>query len=52
MCKAEEDGLLTISIGIDLDKSVGYNNNNNNNDDDDDDDDLEGGHPQSGSWST
>ena len=52
MCKAEEDGLLTISIGIDLDKSAGYNNNNNNNDDDDDDDDLEGGHPQSGSWST
>ena len=51
MCKAEEDGLLTISIGIDLDKSAGYNNNNNNNDDDDDDD-LEGGHPQSGSWST
>ena len=49
MCKAEEDGLLTISIGIDLDKSAGYNNNNN---DDDDDDDLEGGHPQSGSWST
>ena len=53
MCKAEEDGLLTISIGIDLDKSAGYNNNNNNNNnDDDDDDDLEGGHPQSGSWST
>ena len=52
MCKAEEDGLLTISIGIDLDKSAGYNNNNNNNDDDDDDDDLEGGHPQRGSWST
>ena len=52
MCKAEEDGLLTISIGIDLDKSAGYNNNNNNDDDDDDDDDLEGGHPQSGSWST
>ena len=51
MCKAEEDGLLTISIGINLDKSAGYNNNNNNNDDDDDDD-LEGGHPQSGSWST
>ena len=51
MCKAEEDGLLTISIGIDLDKSAGYNNNNSNNDDDDDDD-LEGGHPQSGSWST
>ena len=51
MCKAEEDGLLTISIGIDLDKSAGYNNNNNN-DDDDDDDDLEGGHPQRGSWST
>ena len=51
MCKAEEDGLLTISIGIDLDKSAGYNNNNNNNNDDDDDD-LEGGHPQSGSWST
>ena len=51
MCKAEEDGLLTISIGIDLDKSAGYNNNNNNNDDDDDDD-LEGGHPQRGSWST
>ena len=50
MCKAEEDGLLTISIGIDLDKSAGYNNNNSN--DDDDDDDLEGGHPQSGSWST
>ncbi|CAH3024911.1 unnamed protein product [Porites evermanni] len=24
MCKAEEDGLLTISIGIDLDKSAGY----------------------------
>ena len=23
MCKAEEDGLLTISIGIDLDNSVG-----------------------------
>ena len=54
MCKAEEDGLLTISIGIDLDKSAGYNNNNNNNNNnnDDDDDDLEGGHPQSGSWST
>ena len=52
MCKAEEDGLLTISIGIDLDKSAGYNNNNNNNNDDDDDDDLEGGHPQRGSWST
>ena len=55
MCKAEEDGLLTISIGIDLDKSAGYNNNNNNNidgDDDDDDDDLEVGHPQSGSFST
>ena len=53
MCKAEEDGLLTISIGIDLDKSAGYNNNNNDDDDDDDDDDdLEGGHPQSGSWST
>ena len=51
MCKAEEDGLLTISIGIDLDKSAGYNNNNNNNNNDDDDD-LEGGHPQSGSWST
>ena len=51
MCKAEEDGLLTISIGIDLDKSARYNNNNNNNNDDDDDD-LEGGHPQSGSWST
>ena len=50
MCKAEEDGLLTISIGIDLDKSAGYNNNNNNNNDDDDD--LEGGHPESGSWST
>ena len=45
MCKAEEDGLLTISIGIDLDKSAGYNN-----DDDDDDDDV--GHPQSGSLST
>ena len=26
MCKAEEDCLLTISIGIDLDKSAGYNN--------------------------
>ena len=26
MCKAEEDGLLTVSIGIDLDKSAGYNN--------------------------
>ena len=59
MCKAEEDGLLTISIGIDLDKSAGYNNNNNNNnnnndddDDDDDDDALEVGHPQSGSLST
>ena len=49
MCKAEEDGLLTISVGIDLDKSAGYNNNNNN---DDDDDDLEVGHPQSGSLST
>ena len=47
MCKAEEDGLLTISIGIDLDKSAGYDNNNN-----DDDDDLELGHPQSGSLST
>ena len=53
MCKAEEDGLLTISIGIDLDKSAGYDNdNNNNNVNDDDDDDLEGGHPQSGSLST
>ena len=52
MCKAEEDGLLTISIGIDLDKSAGYNNNNNNNNNNDDDDDLEGGHPESGSWST
>ena len=51
MCKAEEDGLLTISIGIDLDKSAGYNNNNND-DDDDDDDDLEVGHPQSGTLST
>ena len=49
MCKAEEDGLLTISIGIDLGKSAGYNNNNN---DDHDDDDLEVGHPQSGSLST
>ena len=57
MCKAEEDGLLTISIGIDLDKSAVYNNNynnnnNNNNNNDDDDDDLEVGHPQSGSLST
>ena len=26
MCKAEEDGLLTVSVGIDLDKSAGYNN--------------------------
>ena len=52
MCKAEEDGLLTISIGMDLDKSAGYNNNNNGDDDDDDDDDLELGHPQSGSLST
>ena len=52
-CKAEEDGLLTISIGIDLDKSAGYNNDNNNtDDDDDDDDDLEVGHPQSASLST
>ena len=51
MCKAEEDGLLTISIGIDLDKSAGYNNYNNINNDDDDDD-LELGHPQSGSLST
>ena len=50
MCKAEEDGLLTISIGIDLDKSAGYNNDNNNTDDDDDD--LEVGHPQSASLST
>ena len=53
MCKADIDGLLTISIGIDLDKSAGYNNNNNDDDDDDDDDDdLEGGHPQSGTLST
>ena len=54
MCKAEEDGLLTISIGIDLDKSAGYNNNysNNNNNNEDDDDDLEVGHPQSASLST
>ena len=50
MCKAEEDGLLTISIGIDLDKSAGYDINNN--DEDDGDDDLEVGHPQSGSLST
>ena len=52
MCKAEEDGLLTISIGIDLDKSAGYNNNYNNYNNDDDDDDLEVGHPQSGALST
>ena len=50
MCKAEEDGLLTISIGIDLDKSAGYDINNN--DEDDCDDDLEVGHLQSGSLST
>ena len=24
MCKAEEDGLLTINIEIDLDKNAGY----------------------------
>ena len=54
MCKAEEDGLLTISIGINLDKSAGNNNDNNNNinnNNDDDDDDLELGHPQSASLS-